>query len=96
MLRELYNSKNISIAHVEVTGTADKHLHRQMEEIYYIEKGQGQLIIGDQILEVKPGDIIPIPKNTWHYLKKTNDQIFEVLVITHPRYNADDLILENL
>ena len=93
-LRELYNSENLSIAHDIVTGTSGKHMHKKMEEVYYIERGEGQLIIGDEVLDIREGDIIPIPKNTWHYLKKIEDNPLEVLVVTYPKYDPDDLILE--
>jgi|GEM_PF-7068868 len=36
LIRELYNDKNISMAHVDVTGTAKKHKHNKMLEIYYV------------------------------------------------------------
>ena len=95
LLRELYGSKNLSIAHDVVLGTAQKHMHRKMEEVYYVEKGEGQLVIGEETLDIKEGDIIPIPKNTWHYLKKIEGELLEVLAITHPKYIPKDLILEN-
>lgn len=95
LLRELYGSENISIAHDIVLGTSQKHMHRQMEEIYYIEKGEGQLIVGEEILEMKTGDLVAIPKNTWHYLKKLKGKPLEVLVVTHPKYIPEDLILAN-
>ena len=94
LLRELYGSKNLSIAHDVVLGTAQKHMHRKMEEVYYVEKGEGQLVIGEETLDIKEGDIIPIPKNTWHYLKKIEGKNLEVLAITHPKYIPEDLILK--
>lgn len=93
-LRELYNSRDLSIAYDVVTGTAGKHMHRKMEEVYYVEKGEGQLVIGEEILDIKEGDVIPIPKNTWHFLRKLEGKPLEVLVITHPKYDPNDLILE--
>lgn len=96
LMRELYNSDNLSIAHVVVLGKAREHLHKKMEEIYYVEKGKGQLIIGNDVLNVKEGDVIPIPKNTWHYLNKSNEngEKLEVLVISHPRYDPKDMIFK--
>lgn len=94
LLRELYKSENLSIAHVVVLGDARKHMHKEMEEVYYVEKGEGQLVIGDKVLDIRQGDTIPIPKNTWHCLKKLEGKELEVLVITYPKYDHDDLILE--
>ena len=94
LLRELYNSENLSIAHDTVLGEVRKHMHRKMEEVYYVEKGEGELVIDDKVLSIREGDIIPIPKGSWHYLKKLEGKPLEVLVITHPRYDPNDLILE--
>ncbi len=93
LLRELYNSGDLSIAHVIVLGEAKRHLHRKMEEVYYVEKGEGQLLVGDELLEIKEGDVIAIPKNTPHFLKRIEGKPLEVLVITHPRFDPSDLIL---
>jgi mannose-6-phosphate isomerase-like protein (cupin superfamily) len=93
-LRELYHSANISIAHDTVTGEARKHMHKVMEEIYYVEKGKGQIVIGDETIDITEGDLIPIPKNTWHYLKPVEGKPLEVLVITYPKYDPNDLIFE--
>lgn len=70
LLREIYNSENLSIAHVIVTADAKKHMHKKLEEVYYVTKGEGQIVIGNDVLDIKEGDTIPIPKNTWHFLKK--------------------------
>jgi len=94
LLRELYSSENLSIAHNTVLGEARKHMHKKMEEIYYVEKGEGELVIEDEVLNIREGDLIPIPKNSWHYLKKIEGKPLEVLVITYPRYDPNDLILE--
>jgi len=95
LLRELYNSKNISIAHDIVTGKARKHKHKNMEEIYYVEKGEGKLHLGNKVIKLKKGDLIAIPKNTWHCLEKIKGKRFEVLVITHPKYDRRDLIFKD-
>lgn len=93
LLRELYNSENLSIAHLIVLGEARKHMHKKMEEVYYIEKGVGKLVIDGKVLDIRRGDVVSIPKNTWHHLKKSGERPLEVLVITSPRFDLNDVIL---
>ena len=93
LLREFYSSANISIAHDTVTGEAEKHMHHVMEEYYYVERGHGQLMMGDEVLNINGGDLIAIPKNTWHALQAFEGVKLEVLVITHPKYDPRDVIL---
>jgi mannose-6-phosphate isomerase-like protein (cupin superfamily) len=92
-LRELYKSDKLDIAHVIVNTPSKKHMHKKTLEVYYITKGAGIVVIGDEELEVKEGDTIPIPKNTWHYLK-TKGKPFELLTITHPKWTQEDEISE--
>ncbi|MBT5021459.1 cupin domain-containing protein [Candidatus Woesearchaeota archaeon] len=93
-LRELYHSDNLSIAHDIAYRDARKHMHKKMEEVYYVEKGEGQIVVGETTYNITAGDTIPIPLNTWHYLKIIQGKQLEVLVITHPKYDPDDVHFE--
>lgn len=73
-IKELHHSDNLSIAYVTITGMAKPHMHKIMEEVYYIIKGEGLLHIDFECRKIQPGDIIPIPKEKYHYLKNTNDK----------------------
>ncbi len=95
MLWELYNDENLSVSYDEVTGTARKHKHLRMDEKYKAAKGEGQVVIGDAVLDIREGGVVSIPKNAWHYLKKVGEKDFDVLVITHPKYDPSDMIFED-
>jgi mannose-6-phosphate isomerase-like protein (cupin superfamily) len=87
----LYKDNNISLAYVDVTGTAKEHGHRIMEEKYRIEMGDGLLILDDKEVDLRKGDVISIPKDNWHYLKNTGTPL-EVLVLNCPPYDTSDFI----
>jgi len=91
-IRELYRSEKFSIAYVVLTGKAREHTHRKMEEVYYVEKGIGQLIINDSVTDLKEGDLVPIPKNSWHYLKNLGKEPLEVTVTNSPPFDRSDVI----
>ncbi|MEK6846146.1 MAG: cupin domain-containing protein [Nanoarchaeota archaeon] len=94
-IQELYHSDQLSIAYVIVTGIAKSHIHRRMEEVYYIEKGEGKLYVGKEVHPVEPGNIVAIPKNVFHHLERTSAEPLEVMVVTHPKYDVTDVIEEN-
>ena len=52
-----------------------------MEEIYYIHTGQGRMQVGDEIIEVKPGDAVHIPIGQFHELTNTGEEVLTVLVV---------------
>ncbi len=95
-LQELYSSDNMSIAYAIITSTARPHMHKKMEEVYSIEKGIGICHIGDASFDVKPGDIIPLPKNEFHYLESiAGEEPLEVFVVTYPKYDTADVFYEH-
>ena len=93
LICELYSSDNLSISHVKVTATSKKHKHKELEEIYYVTKGSGELHLGEKILKIQEGDVIPIPKNTYHEVRTLEDKPLEILVVTHPRFTLEDVHL---
>ncbi|MFC1752440.1 cupin domain-containing protein [Thermoproteota archaeon] len=94
-IKELAHEPDVSLAYALITGTARSHKHEVMQEIYYVLKGQGTLVVGDERYSVKPGDTAVIPKNTYHHLEKEGDADLEVLVVTSPMYDPDDVLEED-
>ena len=52
-----------------------------MEEIYIIQAGEGRMQVGDEILEVGPGDAIYIPVGYFHELTNTEKEELSILVV---------------
>ncbi len=47
-------------------GNVPKHMHPDAHEIQYILEGTGAIWLGDKEVNVKPGDLVVIPKGTPH------------------------------
>lgn len=47
-------------------GPFKKHVHVTHDEIGYVLKGSGKVMVGDRVQEVREGDIWVIPANTPH------------------------------
>jgi mannose-6-phosphate isomerase-like protein (cupin superfamily) len=54
--------------------------------------GKSVMFIGKEKFNVKPGDIIPIPKKVFHHIEKVGRTNIEILVVTNPKYNPKDNI----
>ena len=52
-----------------------------MEEIYYIQSGQGRMQVGEEVCEVKSGDAVHIPIGQFHELANTGEGVLTVLVV---------------
>lgn len=90
-LQEMYNSKNLSVSYATITNKARLHKHIKTEEVYYVVGGKGKLNIGGKLFDIKAGDIIPIPKNTYHGVEVVEMPV-DIVVVTHPRFDKNDLI----
>ncbi len=91
-IQEMHQSKNLSVSYATITGKAKPHKHKVMEEVYYIVKGTGKMVIDKETFKIKSGDIISIPKNKIHYVEKTSVESVEIVVVTHPKFDPSDVL----
>lgn len=59
--------------------THENHLHPNAEEVVYVVSGRGVQIVGDDHLEVGPGDVAFIPRDTPHRITGTSDEDLVIL-----------------
>ena len=50
------------------------HKHLNNEELIFIHKGEGTLTLDEESVEVKTGDVIFVPRDTWHGLYNTGKE----------------------
>lgn len=72
-------------------GNVPKHLHPNTNEIQYILEGTGTIWLGDKEVQVKPGDLVIIPKGTAHAGTKPDGRPFKAIAIKTPPQASDDV-----
>src|SRR6202000_2032388 len=65
-------------------GNVGKHRHPNTNEIQYILEGTGTIWLGDKEVQVKPGDLIVIPKGTAHGGTKPDGRPLKAIAIKNP------------
>ena len=60
------------------------HRHDRTEEILFIHKGSGTLIIGDERVAVEEGTTIYVPRGTYHGMEPQENDLTIVFVATPP------------
>lgn len=70
-----------------------KHLHKDHSETIFILDGEGKMLLGEKIIQVKKGDYIFIPKNTPHKVDVTSKIPLKVLSIQSPLFDGKDRVL---
>ena len=76
-------------------GNVPKHLHTNANEMQYILEGTGTIWLGDKEVQVKPGDLIVIPKGTAHGGTKPDGRTFKAIAIKTPPQMADETKMLN-
>jgi mannose-6-phosphate isomerase-like protein (cupin superfamily) len=76
-------------------GPVPKHYHANANEIQYYLEGTGTIWLGDKEVQIKPGDLVIIPKGTTHGGTKTDGAPFKAIAIKTPPQAPDDVKLVN-
>jgi len=50
------------------------HKHLNNDELIFIHKGEGTLTLDEESIEVKTGDVVFVPRGTWHGLDNTGKE----------------------
>lgn len=67
---------NISFCMEDMTPGRKMRVHKHLnnDELIFIHKGEGTLTLDEEIIEVKTGTVIFVPKDTWHGLDNTGKE----------------------
>jgi mannose-6-phosphate isomerase-like protein (cupin superfamily) len=70
------------------------HRHVTHSEHVLVLEGEGQMKTAEKIFTVKKGDLIFIPKNTVHSVKRTGKLPLKVLSLQSPMFDGKDRLME--
>jgi quercetin dioxygenase-like cupin family protein len=71
-------------------GTAPQvHIHRRMEELFYVASGTLRFVLGDRDFLGGPGSLVLIPRGEWHGVSNGADAPARALVMFSP---ANDMV----
>jgi mannose-6-phosphate isomerase-like protein (cupin superfamily) len=77
------------------SGNSPKHYHAKSDEIQYIVEGSGQMWVGNERREIRPGMLIVIPKGTPHSgTIVTSGPIKAISIKIPPQGNGDVVLVE--
>ena len=63
---------------------APLHLHTREDEYSYILEGRMGALLGDDVVEAGPGDLVFKPRNQWHTFWNAGDEPCRILEIISP------------
>lgn len=86
----------VTEVHVQQGAIQQKHTHASSEQIWYVLRGSGKLLLSDnkeRILSV--GDVVRFPENTLHGFINNGDEEFVYIAVTCPPVNFSSGYLKN-
>ena len=86
---------NLTLITVDPGKTSEAHYHRQIEEVYYILSGEGEIRIDSYKEKVRAGHAIYIPNGKTHTIKNTYKEPLIILAINAPPYDPEDVCIVN-
>ena len=69
------------------------HKHQHHSENVLILEGEGLMTLGAITKEIKAGDIIFIPANTFHEVKVTSEKPLKLISIQSPKFDGTDRVI---
>src|SRR5947209_10049421 len=63
---------------------APLHLHTREDEYSFVLKGRMGALLGDDVVEAGPGDLVFKPRNQWHTFWNAGDEPCRILEIISP------------
>jgi mannose-6-phosphate isomerase-like protein (cupin superfamily) len=70
------------------------HKHLNNDELIFIHNGQGTLTLDEESIEVKTGDVVFVPRNTWHGLDNTGKENLQMIFQYSPA-GFEEYFIEN-
>ena len=70
------------------------HKHVNHIENVYIIEGNGEFTVSDSTYKVRKGDLIVIPKDTWHGVKVSSKKPMKVISIQSPEFKGLDRVFK--
>ena len=70
------------------------HKHINHTEHVYIKQGKGKFQLADSLHNVKTGDLIIVPKNTWHGVIVESRNPMKVISIQSPEFFGKDRVFK--
>ncbi len=63
------------------------HTHTDYDEIHYIIKGSGEIVIGKNSRSISEGLLVVVPKSVSHHFSTTDEQLIVLTVSIVGNYN---------
>lgn len=87
----LFATETGSVELFRIGSSIALHKHPKENHVLYVLKGRGKGTIGASSAEVGPGQIVVIPANVPHQLKRIGDEPLDFILFSTPPFRSKDI-----
>jgi mannose-6-phosphate isomerase-like protein (cupin superfamily) len=80
----------VANVHIVSVTKGTTHFHAGYDEVYYVLRGTGQILLGDKPHALRPGAVVVIPAGLSHSLDADAGQTLEFIIFGTPAMPIDD------
>ena len=86
MIKDVLQSKNMKVhqAIFPSKHASSQHSHPESEEICYVAKGRGEVIIGEETKQYGPNSLVFVPSGILHQYRNTGKEEMILIAIYSP------------
>lgn len=92
VVTEILRGEQASVNAWQITDVMPPHLHREHEEVIIVRTGRARARIGDRDVDLKPGDVFLVPKNTVHAARAYGEEPFTGVSVFAPAFDGKDRV----
>jgi quercetin dioxygenase-like cupin family protein len=89
---EILRGESASVNAWRITDVMPAHLHRSHEEIIVVRTGRARARIGDRDVDLEPGDVFLVPRNTVHAARAYGEEPFTGVSVFAPGFDGKDRV----
>jgi quercetin dioxygenase-like cupin family protein len=93
VVAEILRGEQASVNAWQITDAMPPHLHKSHEEIIIVRTGRARARIGERDVDLKPGDVFHVPKNTVHAARAYGEEPFTGVSVFAPAFDGKDRVL---
>jgi mannose-6-phosphate isomerase-like protein (cupin superfamily) len=92
-VQSLYSDSLSSSFLIVIPKEVKAHYHAHHTEQIVVVSGEADMILGSQVIHIKAGDVIFIPKNTMHSVTVTSLEPLRVVSVQAPFFDGTDRVI---
>lgn len=92
LAKQIYSDSNSTSFIIWVKKEVKTHYHATHTEQIVVLEGEALMMVGDEMIQLKPGVMITVPEKTNHSVQVMSDKPLKILSVQSPMFDGKDRV----